>query len=493
MSYNLAKNKPLYVTCLLASIIMGVGVVIVVQSNIKWYLFLLLAALLFLIIIIASDKEKIFLALLVLSLPLWIGMHLSYIDTTARSTFGFPVHVSLFPLAALYIISFCKGDRGPLLRGLFPLAGLFGVAVISAFMAHDKLFAMFDLFALSTCFLLFFAGSKIDSPRNLWFVIQMLMVAATLQAMVGFLQGVTGSPLEFLYVFGGPHEATTLQGYTASGSFTRVAGLMGHPNSLAMFVDLMLPVTVSFLFYPFKRPYKMLLLGVAGAQVLALGLTGSRGGISASILAVLLMLFLQWQPRLGLVRTLVTLSMIAVVFFLAVVIIPNPIYRALTREESATAYGRIPLVKVAVNMISHHPLFGVGLNNYVRTSRQYDHTPEQLSSYEGWNAPVHNLFLFIAGEIGLVGVGCFLALVGTLVWALGPALRSGDPLFRCTALGLLCGLIAFFTQSQFDYSVWTQNRVLWFYFGLMASCGSLAKTNSRAADAKDIASSNLPA
>jgi O-antigen ligase len=483
MSSSVAKNKPLYAACLFASIMLGIGIVVAVQSNIKWYLFLLLAALLFLIVIMVAEKERVFLALLILSLPIWVGMHFSYIPTTARSTFGFPVHISLFLLAALFVISFCKDEKGPPLRGLLPLAGLFGAAAISVFVAHDRLFAMFDLFALSTCLLLLFAGNKIDSPRNLWFAIWVLIVAAVIQAMVALVQGVTGSSLQFLYVFGGPHGSITLRGYTATGSFTRVAGLMGHPNSLAMFMDLTLPLTVSFLFYPFRLPYKMLLLGGAGMQALALGLTGSRGGVTANLLSVVLVVFLHWKPRLGFVKTLVTLGLAGAFLSLALVVIPNPIYRALARDGAGTALGRIPLAKVAVNMISHNPFFGVGLNNYVRTSRQYDHTPEQLSSFEGWNAPVHNLLLFIAGEIGIIGLGCFLALVGAMVWGLAPAFRSSDPLYYCAGLGLLCGLAAFFTQGQIDYSVWTQNRIFWFYLGLMASCGYLAKSSCPITDA----------
>ena len=67
-----------------------------------------------------------------------------------------------------------------------------------------------------------------------------------------------------------------------------------------------------------------------------------------------------------------------IIFFLLLVI-PNPLQKGLYRTEAETAYGRLPLMKVAYGLISHHPLLGVGLNNYVPMAKQYDFTPEQLA------------------------------------------------------------------------------------------------------------------
>jgi O-antigen ligase len=155
------------------------------------------------------------------------------------------------------------------------------------------------------------------------------------------------------------------------------------------------------------------------------------------------------------------------------VVVPNPIYKGLTRTEE-TAYGRWPLAKIAATMISHHPLFGIGLNNFTHASRQYDFTPEQISA--AWNSPVHNLFLFIAGEIGLVGLTCFLIFILRVVTALTPALRSLDPFILSVGTGLIFSLMAFFIHAQVDYSIWTQNRPFWLLLGLSVSVGRFAKS-----------------
>ncbi|MCX5893225.1 MAG: O-antigen ligase family protein, partial [Deltaproteobacteria bacterium] len=154
-------------------------------------------------------------------------------------------------------------------------------------------------------------------------------------------------------------------------------------------------------------------------------------------------------------------------------VVPNPIQKGLFRTEYETAYGRLPLIAVAFNLIRHHPLLGAGLNNYVQTARQYDYTPEQLTS--AWNSPVHNLFLFIAGELGLLGLLCFLAFLCSILTALYPALRSPEPFLVCAGAGIFFGILAFCGHAQVDYSIWTQNRQLWFLFGLAVVVGRFSQ------------------
>ena len=115
-------------------------------------------------------------------------------------------------------------------------------------------------------------------------------------------------------------------------------------------------------------------------------------------------------------------------------------------------------------MIRHQPLFGVGLNNFTHASRQYDYSREQVVS--SWNSQVHNLFLFIAGEIGLVGLICFVVFLVSALTALIPAMRAPDPFIFSVGGGLFFGLLAFLIHAQVDYSIWTQNRPLWFFLGL---------------------------
>jgi hypothetical protein len=75
------------------------------QLKLQWLAFLFLASLVLIASQVAADKKTYFLVLFVLALPVWIGKHLDYHPSPyGISTFGFPIHVSLLPLTALYVI-----------------------------------------------------------------------------------------------------------------------------------------------------------------------------------------------------------------------------------------------------------------------------------------------------------------------------------------------------------------------------------------------------
>lgn len=458
------------------AVLLGVLLLLGLQLSLKWFVFLLCASLLFLVSLAVEDRKQFFLILLTFSLPVWIGMHLGFVKSPyGRSTFGFPIHFSLLPLAALYVLwgvrrAAFKAPAPISTRGLRPLAALFLVASLSVLEAINPKFALFDLFALFTQILIFvYASSEIRKPEELRLVVKVLLFGAAFQAMMAMVQKLTGSTLG-LDFFG---AATTLYGYVGLETLSRVGGLLGHPNTLAMFFDLLLPLSFSFLFYPLSPRLRFFLTAAVGLELLALGVTYSRGGITASILALFALFVFHRSRAIGLVRAIISGLFVAVLCITVLLVVPNPIQKGLFRTELETAYGRLPLIEVAVNLIRHRPLLGAGLNNYVPTARQYDYTPEQLTA--AWNSPVHNLFLFIAGELGLAGLICFLAFLVSILTALYPALRSPDPFLLCTGAGLFFGILAFCGHAQVDYSIWTQNRLLWFLLGLAVTVGRLTQ------------------
>jgi putative inorganic carbon (hco3(-)) transporter len=459
---------------LLAGGIAGFLFLLVMLLKLKWIIFLFLATLVLLASLAATNKKDYFLVLLVLALPVGIDINFFYRPSPfGISTFGFPIHVSFLPLSVLYLIWTLRRLQGQepaslATRGLLPLVGVFGAATISVLGSQDQLFAAFDLFALGTSMLIFiYTASEIRQRRQFNLVLGVLIFGAACQGVFALAQYLTGSSLG-LEFFG---AAKLLYGYTGKAVVSRVGGLIGHPNNLALFFDLTLPLSFSLLFCPLSGRARFFLAVAIFLQVAGLGVTFSRGGILGSGLGVLSLSVFHGIRRFGLVRGLCLTMMGALVLALFLTIVPNPIQKSLSRTE-ATAHGRWPLSGIALTMISHHPLFGVGLNNYTHTSRSYDFTREQIVS--AWNSPVHNLFLFIAGEIGLVGLLCFVIFLAQALTGLIPAMRSPDPFILSVAGGLFFGLIAFLIQAQVDYSIWTQNRPLWFFLGLAMGVGRFA-------------------
>ncbi|MBU3956935.1 O-antigen ligase family protein [Patescibacteria group bacterium] len=80
---------------------------------------------------------------------------------------------------------------------------------------------------------------------------------------------------------------------------------------------------------------------------------------------------------------------------------------ALPLSGQETLTQRFSLAQIAIEMIKASPLAGVGLNNFI--PRLPDYWQQFGMTY--WLQPVHNVFLLIAAETGLVGLLIFLWLL----------------------------------------------------------------------------------
>jgi len=447
----------------------------------KWGGTLFAGMLLFFYMLAVEDKKRFFLVLLILAMIL--GLTKTFLFTSSpvyRSSYGFTVPIFFPPLVMLYIIwAYRKITRKNYSHistvALWPFAGLFAMAVISTLL-HNRLYGSFDVFEFAISFLIFiYAASEINEKR-LHMVIIMLVVITFIEAISAIAQHMTGSTLG-LEIFGAKQS---IKGYLGLITLTRVTGTFGHPSNLAEFFDLTLPLTVSMLFYPMKRSYKLLLMGAVVVGFLGLGMTYSRGGIISSVLFSGIVLLIHFCKRLGLARGIFTSIALGVMFSFLILTVPNPLQKGLFRTEYETAYGRIPLMDVAFKMIRANPFFGVGLNNYVPVALDYDFTPQQLTS--NWDTAVHNVYLFIAGEIGIPGLIFFLAIMVSVFLATLPAVRSPNPLIFCGGLGLIGGISAHLFHWFTDLAPWTTAFLFWLFTGLAVTAGRLAKGHISASE-----------
>ena len=457
-------------------IAVGLGFLMAAQLPRKWFLFLFVSTLMSFFTLAVRDRKQFFLALLVLVMP--VGLSKTFMFTPSavfRITFGFTINVTFLPLFALYLIwiyrRVTRKEPMPIsTTGLWSLFGLFAVAAISVLHGGDRTYGAFDLFSLAFMMLIFiYVASDIRNVRELRLVLVILIITGILQAIIAIGQNLTGSSLG-LEVFG---ARQFIAGYLGLLQLTRVTGTLGHPSSLSEYFDLIIPLSFAMLFYPMSRRLKFFLALGVFIEFIGLGMSYSRGGIFWTIAATGLITLIQFCRRLGLVRGAFTTFALGVTFVFLLLVVPNPLQKGLYRTEAATAYGRIPLMKVAFNLISHHPLLGVGLNNYVPMAKKYDFTPEQLTT--SWNSAVHNTYLFIAGETGLIGLFFFICLVATVLWRSLPALRSADPFINLVGLGVMIGLMAILSHWMTDLGGWAQTRWFWFVLGLAVVVGRLAR------------------
>ncbi|RJR43896.1 MAG: O-antigen ligase family protein [Deltaproteobacteria bacterium] len=459
----------------LLGIILGLAFMAITQLRTRWFLFVFASGLMIPVILALKDRRRFLLAFLVMATPINLSKTFMFTPSDIfRTVFGFSIYLSYLPILGLYFIWIYRWifwhQRLTISKvGLFPLFGLFIISALSVGVAGNRLFAAFDLFALAFMGLTFiYISSDLREERDLRLVLVVLIFTGFVQATIAIGQGVTGSSLG-LEIFGARKFIT---GFVGLETLSRVTGTLGHPSSMAEYFDLVIPVSFAMLFYPMSRSLKILLgLGVF-FQIIGQGMSYSRGGIFWTMVAVGAIFLLQICRRMGVMRGAFLATALASLAVILLLTIPNPLQKGLFRTEAATAYGRLPLMKVAKNVIAHHPFLGVGLNNYVQAAKKYDSTPEQLTT--GWNTAVHNVYLFIAGEVGLIGLIFFVWLLIKVLWHLLPALYSPDPLIGNFGLGIMSGLLALMLHWMTDLGSWPNINWFWFMLGLAVAVGNMA-------------------
>lgn len=150
--------------------------------------------------------------------------------------------------------------------------------------------------------------------------------------------------------------------------------------------------------------------------------------------------------------------------------------RAQISRGEAAVTDRIAYGMLGLRLIRERPL-GVGIGNQVLYAVQQDwYRPAGFTEHWEWE-PVHNLYLLMANEIGVVGLITFLALLYLI--AVG-AFRSGFPLETITTLTLLS---AFLLIGLVDHFLWTTEQgrlMLWLAIGLALAVPRMAPATREA-------------
>lgn len=256
------------------------------------------------------------------------------------------------------------------------------------------------------------------------------------------------------------------------GEISRVAGTLGHPNSLAMYLNLILP-WIFFMFLEEKPGLKrnFLLLAILLAASIEL-LSGSRGGWTGLVVAMGIggFLWMRKHEKNLLVGFGVTSFVIIILFSIAFATSSTFRLRVVEGDEAA-AEVRNPLMAVAKETIKANPVTGVGLDNYTKYMALHDRTTAHVAT--SYDQPVHNSYLLMAAETGLPSLILFLILMAVIyrdAYLLfsrrrGPASTLG--------LGVLCGMITWGIHSLVNQTAPWGEQTLWVIIGLLAAAQRL--------------------
>jgi O-antigen ligase len=410
---------------------------------------------------------RILLAVVILDIPFEFGTHFYYREKDAAlgALGGLSISATTLALAGLYLSWFIRSyakkttEARPSLHINLPLLLYFAITAVSVAVAQDVTLSLFEVaLLLEACLVYLYVANKVRTRQDVMFVISLLLIGCLLVSLANIVLEFTGMPST---IWGAP---TQIQIEAEPGQrFMRVGGTVGSPNFAAAYLSILLASAASILFADLGRKLKWLAIAVLGLGGVALIFTFSRGGWLATALAVTLICLLCWRRRGFSLKTPIVLILILGILWLP---FQSVISARLLGDDGGSAESRIPLMKLAFRIIEDNPVLGVGANNFTVVMDRY------LTSdfREGWRFAVHNKYLLVLAETGILGLLAFLAF-------LLDALRKGwqcwavhDRLMSPIALGIMAGIAGHMVHMTVDvFRGRPTQQLLWLLAGLLAA------------------------
>ena len=456
MSYNLSTTSypqnrlevGQFVITLIVGSAMGILLLSVLDLEAKWMIFAAAGISVPFLASLSGDFKQFITGLLLFSIPLNADIHFLY-TPDAGGVHGFIVGMPDICLLVLLVlwgleiilgVSINKVNFFP--RVTVPYFCVIAVSALSAIQAANPLLSLFDIWQMiKVYFLFFYLANNVRDKRDITFVLSMLAVGVALQALIVLLQFTTGTTLGIL----GQQTSSELFRPQMDISYVRrPGGTVGHANTLGRYFVLLLPVGISMFLFGKKK----LLFGITTAVgLLGMIFTLSRSAWIGLIFAMCIILVLFWRKQLHRIFTPRNVLLGVLALCVVAVTMGPMIYERFVSPDFGATMSRLTTSKVALRVIRDNPILGVGINNYIEILDSYYDPQDPFTRV----APVHNLYLLFASEIGLIGLTAFLWLMYIVFRELRRAVSRRDAFLSSVGIGLYAGFLALLLMAFSDY------------------------------------------
>lgn len=327
-----------------------------------------------------------------------------------------------------------------------PLTLYMVIATTSWFVADQKLLAVNTLALLLHGYMLYvYLSNHIETREQLLYVMSLFAVATAIQGLAMIAVRIVGHDI----VLGPVTAMVSDEG--------RMGGTIGSPVTGGSFLAIMFAPVLSMLMIPIRRELKQLAVIALVLGTIGLVLTQTRGsfigvGLSASLL-VALMCLRGWLPlRIPLVLGLVGIT--------GAGLLQGQISDRIFGDDKGSAEGRLPLFRMAWQMICDHPIAGVGVNNCAASAGPYAARYEMRGE---WFWTIHNRYLLEWVETGIFGLAALLWYLFDTIWTGWIGWLRRDRLLSPIALAItlaIAGQMIHMTVDVFNsrpqmQSLWT--------------------------------------
>lgn len=280
--------------------------------------------------------------------------------------------------------------------------------------------------------------------------------------------------------------------YVTASVVARSVGSFRHPNTLAMYVDLISPALFGALLSGGLAKRANALLGAAiVAGLVCVVFTKSRGAMVLAPAALGLVAGASFLAKPTARKLAIVATGIVLASLLAAIAMPR-IVRRFENAPKESAETR-EYFNEAARAMAHDRLFGVGINQYALSLARGDYywyvypdmvevaDPEAFrESVRGQSrlGTAHHIYWLYAAETGWIGLAVFVLHIGVF-WILCAwrTLRERDPLIKGVCLGLLVSTSFHHLHGTLEW-IFRQTEVLYLYFVLMGTVVASASFRS---------------
>ena len=291
--------------------------------------------------------------------------------------------------------------------------------------------------------------------KALWRIVDALVLAAFIVALVGFVDYAMGTRL-----------------ITAEGGLMRMMSVSGSPNNLGLFIGRVLPIVTAIALMSRYRPRRILYALTIPLILVAAVLSFSKGALLLGVPVSIAVVILFWGGR----RAVIGLAGLAVAGVVAAIpLSQSPRFADTFNFASGTSFFRIQLWRSAISMIADHLWLGVGLDNFLYAYRGKYILPE------AWQEPnlahAHNIILDSLARLGLFGLATTLWVLSAFFLSAYTTLkRLADPDLRALTIGLIASMINFLAHGMVDTGYWFVDLAFVFMM-MMGMMKTISKIN----------------
>ena len=349
--------------------------------------------------VVSGLGTRLFVMSLAFFLPMNLDIH--FLNENLR--------VSLSSLTALFLWSVWLLERASANPPHFrfnasisiPALAFMGATGLSLFANGSVLISMARIFEPICDFLLFlYLVNALRSEDSIREAVYALLLGALFQCGLAIFELGTGRELTLMF----SHASGDV--WRGGLQHARISGLTEHANVLGIFLGAVVVMLISLMFSQERRLERIAYgLGIVLALFVIVN-TFSRSAWAVIVVFAPAVFMLNLWKLQSLMKVLLPTAIAASVVMIVVMSTSLSSKIADRMDVDLSVLSRLYMIEIGIDMLEANPVFGVGLNNY--HVRMYEHDNTDIAITSIFPGTLHNVYVLIASEGGLLGLGAFI-------------------------------------------------------------------------------------